>query len=114
MTSAIEAITAAKAARVRHSIVVPEWGNVVLYTKPVTVIDYTKINAVHKGFTTDNNIDGLIAMLILKAEDEAGEKAFTAEHTRMLKTEPVTLIATVCRKLFEADLVPDSEEMGNA
>lgn len=117
--SVIDNIKSTKATRERRSISVPEWPDgdgkpSVIFTKPVTSVDYVAINRVHKNFTTENNIDGMVAMLIRKAEDVNGEKIFTAEDTMTLRTEPVTLMALITRKLFEDDLMPDADELGNA
>ena len=69
--------------RERRSATVEEWADgdeaCVLYALPLSVSDMKWIQARHKNFITEFQIEGMVDLIIRKCEDEAGEKVFTKE-----------------------------------
>ncbi|MCH9836582.1 hypothetical protein K0U83_13025 [bacterium] len=67
----------------RLETTVPEWDNVTLYAKPLTLSDQAKIDT-WRGIQSDRYLV-FARILILKAEDEAGNRVFSDADLGMLK-----------------------------
>ncbi len=68
--------------RERRSATVEEWGGdeaCVLYALPLSVADMKWIQARHKSFITELQVEGMVDLIIRKCEDDAGENVFTKE-----------------------------------
>jgi hypothetical protein len=52
-------------------------------------------------------MSAMVEMIIVKCEDEAGEKAFTLEDKAILLGEPVNVIAKVFGSIFDTDSPED-------
>ena len=66
------------------------WGDdSVIYATPLTARDITKISRRHKGFQTNPTLEAMVDLLILKAEDDNGDKVFTLENKVMLMGRPL-------------------------
>ena len=52
-------------------------------------------------------MSAMVEMIIVKSEDEAGEKAFTLEDKAILLGEPVSVIAKVFGSIFDATSAED-------
>jgi len=70
--SVIDAIKASSNNQEIKTIDVPEWGNAVIYFRPITVAEYSRIL---KKMKTDE-IGGMVDAIIMKAEDKEGNKIF--------------------------------------
>jgi hypothetical protein len=57
-------------------------------------------------------IDGMIDLIITKAEDADGNRVFTLEDKPTLMREPVSLIADIAGKMF-GDIVEIEEQEKN-
>ncbi len=89
-----------------------------LYAKPLTGSDLDKIMARHKSFASAPTLAAVIDLLIMKVEDESGEKAFDVVDKPFLLVMPVHWINKLQRDLFpdqEMDLSDAAidAEMGN-
>ena len=107
-------IAARRAEQERSFAEVEEWGEadqpLRLYFGPVTARDIEKVQRKHPKFMSDTSMAAMVDMIILKCEDEAGEKAFTLEDKPILMGEPVGVIAKVFGNVFSADSVEDHEK----
>ena len=52
-------------------------------------------------------MSAMVEMIILKCEDEGGEKAFTLEDKATLLGEPVSVIAKVFGSVFDVESAED-------
>lgn len=107
-------IAAKRAEQSREVVEVYEWGEgddpLRLYLTPITARDVEKIQRKHPNFLTSATMGAMVDLLILKCEDENGDKAFTLEDKPILMGEPIEVIARVFGKAFSAVDVEDHEK----
>lgn len=93
----------AKREKSRRVVEVPEWGDDValqIYVGPLTCSDVEKLQRKHKDFLQSMSIAAMVDLIILKAEDKAGEKLFTLEDKPHLMRETVALITRVAAEML--------------
>ena len=89
----------------RKIVEVPEWvdddgGPTILYSKPITLFEMRKWWA---GMQKDD-ITVFVDLIIAKAEDADGEKAFTIEDKQpLLRTAEFSVLARVAGELVDHD-----------
>jgi|13_taG_2_1085334.scaffolds.fasta_scaffold07129_3 hypothetical protein len=109
-----ERISANRSMRERKSISVEEWGdgNAPLYIHygAVTGQDIDRVTRKHKDFLSNPTIAAMVELIIIKAEDEQGEKLFTIEDKKVLLNEPITLITGIFSSVFDAATVEEQEK----
>lgn len=107
---------AARRIKERRTIEVPEWGEdnapLILYASAITAGDIKKLQREHKNFLNDMSIDGMVDLIINKAETKDGERAFTKLDKQILLNEKINIIAEVSAKMF-GDVVPVEEHEKN-
>lgn len=107
-------IAAKRAEQERSFAEIEEWGEadqpLRLYFGSVTARDIEKVQRKYKNFMTDTSMAAMVEMIILKCEDEGGDKAFTLEDKPILMGEPVGLIANLFGNVFSADSVEEYEK----
>ena len=107
---------AARRIKQKRTIEVPEWGEdntpLILYASAVTAGDINKLQRRHKNFLNDMTVDGMVDLIIMKAETKDGEKAFTLEDKPFLMSEKVSIIAELSAKMF-GETVPVEEHEKN-
>ena len=91
---------------------VPEWGDesgaFELYCRPVTCYDMNQLQKKHPNFLENTTIAAMVDLIVMKAEDQSGERLFTAADDRMeLMGEHTDVISNIANQMF-ADL--ESEE----
>lgn len=74
--SVIEIIKASAQNQEIKTIEVPEWGDTVIYFRPITVAEYSRIL---KKIKTDE-IGAMVDAIIMKAEDKEGKKIFDIKN----------------------------------
>ena len=109
--SIAQRIAANRANQQRSVIEVPEWGEgdtpLRLYAGPVTARDIEKVQRKHKDFLASPTMSGMVEMIILKCEDEAGDAAFTLEDKPILMGEPIGIVSSVFSRVFTATSYED-------
>jgi hypothetical protein len=114
MSKLRERIAANRSARQRSVTEVPEWGEgdepMRVYSGQVTGQDMDKISRKHPDFLRNPSMEAQVDMIILKAEDENGEKCFTLEDKMVMLGEPASLISTVFASVFSASTVEEQEK----
>lgn len=106
---------AEKRNRQRRIIEVSEWGDddkpLLIYSAALTAGDVRAIQRKHKNFLNDMSIDGMIDLIIMKAQDVDGNKLFTLEDKVYLMGEDVTIVSSVATQMFgDVDSVEDAEK----
>lgn len=99
----------------RRVIEVAEWGEddnpLLIYASAITAGDLKNIQRKHKNFLNEMTIDGMVDLIILKAQDADGKKLFTLEDKIYLMGEPLNVIAGISEKMFgEIDSIEDAEK----
>ena len=83
---------------------VPEWGDenepMVLFATPLNAGEFSRLQKQHPNFLNDMTVEGLIDMLIMKAMDGEGNKAFDVGDKPVLMRQPVGLISNVAGQLM--------------
>lgn len=99
----------------RRVITVPEWGEdgvpLSVFVKPITAGDINRLQRKHKDFLNNMTVEGMVELIIMKAEDSEGVKMFTIEDKPVLMREQVGVIADVAGKMFgDIDSIEDHEK----
>lgn len=104
-------IAAKRAEQQRGFSDVEEWGEadnpLRLYFTQVSARDIEKVQRKYPNFLAEPSMSAMAEMIIVKCEDEAGEKAFTLEDKAILLGEPVNVIAKVFGSIFDTDSPED-------
>jgi hypothetical protein len=97
----------------RRKINIEKWadedGQVSVYSSSLTAGDLHKLQRKHKDFLNTQTIDGMIDLILMKAENEDGSKAFTLEDKPLLMREDVNVIAEIAAEMFGD--ISDAEEL---
>lgn len=104
-------IAAKRAEQQRGFSDVEEWGEadnpLRLYFTEVSARDIEKVQRKYPNFLASPSMSAMVEMIILKCEDEGGEKAFTLEDKATLLGEPVSVIAKVFGSVFDVESAED-------
>ena len=104
-------IAAKRAEQQRGFSDVEEWGEadkpLRLYFTQISARDIEKVQRKYSNFLAEPSMSAMVEMIIVKCEDEAGEKAFTLEDKTVLLGEPVGVIAKVFGSIFDSESVDD-------
>ena len=105
--SIAQRIAANRAARERRSVEVAEWGEddapLLIYYSDVSAREIEKIRNKHKDFLNNPSMSAMVEIIIMKAENEAGDKIFTLEDKPVLMGEPVDLVANIFGSVFSSE-----------
>lgn len=114
MSKLRERIAANRVERQRSVTEIPEWGEgdepMRVYAGAVTGQDMDKISRKHPDFLRTPTMEAQVDMIILKAEDENGEKCFTLEDKMVMLNEPASLISNIFASVFSASTVEEQEK----
>lgn len=99
----------------RRSIEVMEWGEdegspLTIHCGPLLALEIEKIQRKHPNFFQQMSIQGMVDLIILKAENADGEKLFTLEDKPVLMREEFTVIARVAGEMISATSAEDHEK----
>jgi phage I-like protein len=99
----------------RSTVSVPEWGEKdepeVIYFGPLLARELDQIQRRHNNFLADPSLQGMVDLIILKAQDEDGNKIFNPSHKPTLMREEVQIISRVAAEMLSTEGSP--EELGN-
>lgn len=84
---------------------VPAWGDdsgdFKLYCRPITCYDLNVLQKKHPNFLTNTTIASMVDLIVMKAEDEGGEKLFTSAEDRVdLMGEETNIISEIANQMF--------------
>ena len=83
---------------------VEEWGDdnepMVLFATPLNCGEFNKLQRKHPDFLNNMTIEGLVDLILLKAMDENGDKAFDVGDKPILMRQPVNVVSNVARQLM--------------
>lgn len=99
----------------RRKVTVAEWGEdgkpLEIFAGVLTCYDVSRLQNKHKDFLSNMSVEAMVDLIILKAENEAGERLFTLEDKPVLMREPVLLVTRVAGEVFGSVLsVEDAEK----
>jgi len=81
-----------------------------LSSRPLTPSDLTRIARQHPNFTQQPTMEGMVDLLILKAQDDTGERAFDKGDKPLMMRMGTNKIAEIFQALFSAQLVDDDDD----
>lgn len=99
----------------RRVIEVAEWGEddgspLAIHCGPLLALEIEKIQRKHPNFFQQMSIQGMVDLIILKAEGKDGEKLFTLEDKPVLMREEFTIITRVAGEMISATTVEEHEK----
>ena len=88
-----------------REVLVPEWGDEYgafkLYCRSITCYDLDQLQKKHPNFLTNTTIAAMVDLIIMKAEDQSGEKLFTAADDKIeLMGEQTDVISEIANQMF--------------
>lgn len=88
-----------------REVLVPEWGDesgaFKLYCRSITCYDLDQLQKKHPDFMTNTTVGAMVDLIVMKAEDEAGEKLFTSVEDRVdLMGEETSVISEIANQMF--------------
>ena len=94
----------AKSSSQRSRVEVEEWGDddapMVLYAAPLLCGEFNRLQKKHPDFLSNQTIEALVDLIIMKAQDADGEKVFDIEDKPILMRQPVTIVSNVAAGLM--------------
>ena len=81
-----------------------------LSSRPLTPADMTRIARQHPNFAQSPNMEGMVDLLVLKCNDDQGERAFDKGDKPLLMRMGTNKIAEIFQALFSTQLVEDDDE----
>lgn len=98
----------------RNRIEVEEWGEdepMVLYSTPLLAGEFNRLQKKHPDFLNNMTMEGLVDLIVMKAQDADGEKCFDLEDKPVLMRQPVSVVSNVAAALMgELNSVEDAEK----
>ena len=95
---------AAKRQQTRRIISVAEWGDddqpLQIYASALTCQEFDRIQKKHKDFLSSQSIEGMVDLIILKAENGDGDRLFTLEDKPHLMREPLSVVTRVAAEMM--------------
>lgn len=103
----------ARTSKKRH-IEVAEWGEPdspeKVYFGPLLAGELNRIQRKHPNFLQNASFEGMVDLIILKAENGQGEKMFTLEDKPVLMREEVSVISNVAAEFMSGTSVEVAEK----
>lgn len=95
----------------RTEIEIEPWG-VTAYFRPLVNLEAQKIGRKYPTFATNpmGNIEAMVDIIIMKLEDEKGDKVFTLEDKRALMNRKMSEIVSVYQAIDAVESVEDHEK----
>lgn len=90
----------------RRKIDVKEWADengqpFSLYCRPITCYDLNEIQKRHPKVLESPTVGSMVDLIVMKAEDEGGDKLFTSVEDRMdLMGEETHIISAIAEEMF--------------
>ena len=80
-----------------------------LFYTPMTSGEMSQVQKKHPDFLNNQTVEGLVDLILMKAQDADGEKVFDLEDKAILMRQPVSVVSQVASALMGA--VDDIEEL---
>ena len=90
-------------------IEVPAWKET-FYVSPLTVQELAKLQAKFPDFLTNSSVEAAVELIMMKAMNKDGEKAFTLEHKPYLLRQRATIVMQFYSVLVGTALSEDHEK----
>lgn len=98
----------------RRKVSVVEWGEdgkpLEIFAGVLTCYDVDRLQKKHKDFLANMSVEAMVDLIILKGENESGEKLFTLEDKPALMREPVLLVTRIAGEIFGSVLTAEDAE----
>jgi hypothetical protein len=94
----------AKTSKETKRVLVEEWGDengpMALFASPLNCGEFNQIQRKHPDFLNNTTVEALVDMIILKALDSEGNKAFDIGDKPILMRQPVNVVTNVASELI--------------
>lgn len=90
-------------------IEVPAWEET-FYVSPLTVKELSTLQKKYPDFLTDGSVEAAVELIMMKAMNKNGEKAFTLEHKPLLLRQKATIIMQFYSAVVGTSLQEDPEK----
>jgi len=80
------------------------------YVTPLTVAELSKLQNKYPDFLSNSSIEAAVELIMMKAMDKDGERAFTLEHKRYLLQQKVSILMPFYSVLVGTALAEDPEK----
>lgn len=98
----------------RRKVAVSEWGEdgkpLEIFAGVLTCHDVDRLQKKHKDFLANMSVEAMVDLIILKSENESGDKLFSLEDKPVLMREPVLLVTRVAGEIFGSVLTAEDAE----
>lgn len=98
----------------RRKVTVAEWGEdgkpLEIFAGVLTCHDVSRIQNKHKDFLSNMSVEAMVDLILLKSENESGDKLFTLEDKPVLMREPVLLVTRIAGEIFGSVLSTEDVE----
>ena len=90
----------------RREISVAAWGESIdepfkMYCRPITCFDLNELQKRHPKVLEAPTVASMVDLIVMKAEDEGGDRLFTAADDRIdLMGEETTVISAIAEEMF--------------
>lgn len=88
---------------------VPAWGET-FYVTPLSVQELSKMQKKHPDFLANSSMEAAVDLIMMKAMNKDGEKAFTLEHKPYLLKQKATIIMQFYSALIGTAVQEDQEK----
>jgi len=100
-----------------REVLVPAWGDesgaFKLYCRAITCYDLDQLQKKHPNFLNNTTVGAMVDLIVMKAEDEAGNKLFISAEDRIdLMGEETAVISEIANQMF-ADVQSVEAAEGN-
>ena len=100
----------------RREVTVEAWGDesgpYKLFCRSITCYDLDVLQKKHPTFLQNTTIGAMIDLVVMKAEDESGDKLFTKADRADLMGEETNVISEIANQMF-AEIIPVQDAEGN-
>jgi hypothetical protein len=90
-------------------IEVPAWGQT-FYVSPLTVQELGKLQKKYPDFLSNASVEAAVDLIMMKALDKSGEKAFNLEHKPLLLRQKATIVMQFYAAVVGTSLSEDPEK----
>lgn len=96
----------------RKCIMVDEWGEegnpLAVFYGPLIARELNQIQRKHPGFLSSAGLEGMVDLILMKAEDREGKKHFTLEDKATLMREEVHVISRIAGEMLSSSDGPEA------
>jgi hypothetical protein len=96
-------------------VLVKEWADesgepFKLYCRPITCYDLNELQKRHPNVMSNTSVASMVDLIVMKAEDQSGERLFKAEDRIDLMGEETAVISEIANQMFNNIVSAEAHE----